>query len=92
MYHHFHGKPGLALAAISRSAEELRGRAEAHLSGPGTAVERITGYLRRERDALSADADRLDALGRAVHDALVETMYRRIAGLAQEYAGTGPRQ
>jgi TetR/AcrR family transcriptional regulator, transcriptional repressor for nem operon len=52
MYHHFHGKPDLALAAISRSAEELRGRAEARLSGPGTAVERITGYLRRERDAL----------------------------------------
>jgi phenylpyruvate tautomerase PptA (4-oxalocrotonate tautomerase family) len=96
-------------------------------------------------DALRADADRLDALGRAVHDALVETigvppddrfqvltshdgvhstlryddylgvhrdddlvyivitmrsgrtperkraLYRRIAELAQEYAGTEPR-
>ncbi|MGI5347124.1 tautomerase family protein [Streptomyces sp. CA-250714] len=96
-------------------------------------------------DALRADADRLDALGRAVHDALVETLgippddrfqilvghdgttstlrhgtylgvrrddgivyvaitmrsgrtpaqkqalYRRIAELAEEYAGTEPR-
>ncbi|MFD8095069.1 TetR/AcrR family transcriptional regulator [Streptomyces malaysiensis] len=52
MYHHFRGKPDLALAAIGRSAEELRGRAEAEFSGPGTVVERITAYLRRERDAL----------------------------------------
>lgn len=52
MYHHFHGKPDLALAAISRSAEDLTGRARAELTGPGTAVERITGYLRRERDVL----------------------------------------
>jgi AcrR family transcriptional regulator len=52
MYHHFHGKPDLALAAIGRSAEELRSRAEAEFAGPGTGVERITAYLRRERDAL----------------------------------------
>ncbi|NUH39856.1 TetR/AcrR family transcriptional regulator [Streptomyces samsunensis] len=52
MYHHFRGKPDLALAAIGRSAEELRGRAEAEFGGPGTVVERITAYLRRERDAL----------------------------------------
>lgn len=52
MYHHFHGKPDLALAAISRSAEELRGRAEAEFARPGAVVERITAYLRRERDAL----------------------------------------
>ncbi|QGV77529.1 TetR/AcrR family transcriptional regulator [Streptomyces ficellus] len=52
MYHHFHGKPDLALAAIGRSAEELRARAEAGFSGPGTVTERITGYLRREREVL----------------------------------------
>lgn len=52
MYHHFRGKPDLALAAISRSAGELRERAEAAFAGPGTAVERVTAYLRRERDAL----------------------------------------
>ncbi|WP_158884819.1 TetR/AcrR family transcriptional regulator [Amycolatopsis anabasis] len=52
MYHHFHGKLELALAAIGRSAGELRDRAEAEFAGPGTAVERITAYLRRERDAL----------------------------------------
>ncbi|MER6947554.1 TetR/AcrR family transcriptional regulator [Nonomuraea sp. NPDC000554] len=52
MYHHFRGKPDLALAAISRSAEELRGRAEAAFTLPGTVVERVAAYLRRERDTL----------------------------------------
>ncbi|PYC84353.1 TetR family transcriptional regulator [Streptomyces tateyamensis] len=52
MYHHFTGKPDLALAAITRTAEERRAQAEAQLGGPGTAVERITAYLRREREVL----------------------------------------
>ncbi|WP_326822797.1 TetR/AcrR family transcriptional regulator [Streptosporangium sp. NBC_01756] len=52
MYHHFRGKPDLALAAITRSAEELRARAEVEFSGPGTPVQRVIAYLRRERDAL----------------------------------------
>ncbi|NUW31760.1 TetR/AcrR family transcriptional regulator [Nonomuraea sp. SMC257] len=52
MYHHFHGKPDLALAAIARSAEETRSRAEAELDGPGSAAGRIAAYLRREREAL----------------------------------------
>lgn len=52
MYHHFRGKPDLALAAISRSAADLRARAEADFGGPGSAAERVTRYLRRERDAL----------------------------------------
>jgi AcrR family transcriptional regulator len=52
MYHHFRGKPDLALAAIGRSAGELRDRAEAAFTTPGTATERIAAYLRREREAL----------------------------------------
>ncbi|MFC4121843.1 TetR/AcrR family transcriptional regulator [Nonomuraea zeae] len=52
MYHHFHGKPDLALAAISRSAEELRDRAEAAFTSSGTVSERVAAYLRREREAL----------------------------------------
>ncbi|MFE5868091.1 TetR/AcrR family transcriptional regulator [Streptomyces roseifaciens] len=52
MYHHFSGKPDLALAAIRRTAQEMRGKAEQQLGGPGGAVERITAYLRRERDVL----------------------------------------
>ncbi|MBO0848982.1 MAG: TetR/AcrR family transcriptional regulator [Pseudonocardia sp.] len=52
MYHHFHGKSDLALAAIDRETEDLRARAEAAFAGPGTVVERIGAYLRRERDAL----------------------------------------
>ncbi|MFI6443918.1 TetR/AcrR family transcriptional regulator [Kitasatospora sp. NPDC050543] len=52
MYHHFTGKPDLAAAALRRSAEELRALAEERLSGPGTAYQRIAGYLLRERDVL----------------------------------------
>jgi TetR/AcrR family transcriptional regulator, transcriptional repressor for nem operon len=52
MYHHFSGKSGLALAAIRRTAEEMRAKAEEQFSADGPAVERIAAYLRRERDVL----------------------------------------
>src|SRR5687767_14902909 len=52
MYHHFAGKPDLALAAIRRTGEQLRAKADEQLTGPGTALERIAAYLRRERDVL----------------------------------------
>jgi AcrR family transcriptional regulator len=52
MYHHFAGKRELALAAVRRSADELLAAADAQLRTPGTAVERVTAYLRREREVL----------------------------------------
>ncbi|MFJ8659627.1 TetR/AcrR family transcriptional regulator [Streptomyces sp. NPDC093795] len=52
MYHHFAGKPDLALAAIRRSAGELAAAAEAVLGGEGSAYARIEAYLLRERDVL----------------------------------------
>lgn len=52
MYHHFRGKKALALAAIEANAADLRARAETDFTGSGTAAQRITAYLRRERDAL----------------------------------------
>ncbi|MFD9434627.1 TetR/AcrR family transcriptional regulator [Streptomyces sp. NPDC060002] len=52
MYHHFKGKPDLALAAIRRTADEMRATAEGVLDGPGTPYERIAAYLTRERDVL----------------------------------------
>lgn len=52
MYHHFSGKPELALAAIRRSAEQRTALAEEQFSLPGTAAERVAAYLRRERDVL----------------------------------------
>ncbi|MFF4183273.1 TetR/AcrR family transcriptional regulator [Streptomyces sp. NPDC001691] len=52
MYHHFAGKPDLALAAIRRTAEELRAASAAAFGGDGTAYERISAYLLRERDVL----------------------------------------
>ncbi|MCF2532228.1 TetR/AcrR family transcriptional regulator [Yinghuangia soli] len=52
MYHHFTGKSDLALAAIRRTADEMRAKAEEQFAAPGTAMERVTAYLRRERDVL----------------------------------------
>ncbi|MEU5027915.1 TetR/AcrR family transcriptional regulator [Streptomyces milbemycinicus] len=52
MYHHFSGKPDLALAAIRRTAEQMRATAEACFSASGTAYDRIRAYLLREREVL----------------------------------------
>lgn len=52
MYHHFSGKEELARVAIERTAEEMRAGVETLLSGTGTTLERISAYLRRERDVL----------------------------------------
>lgn len=52
MYHHFTGKPDLALTAIRRTADEMREAAGRVLDAPGSAYERISAYLLRERDVL----------------------------------------
>jgi TetR/AcrR family transcriptional regulator, transcriptional repressor for nem operon len=63
MYHHFAGKSELAGAAGRRNADEVRAEAEAALSAPGPALDRIAAYLRRERDVL-----RGCRVGRLAHD------------------------
>ncbi|WP_406859267.1 TetR/AcrR family transcriptional regulator [Streptomyces sp. HUAS MG47] len=93
MYHHFAGKPDLALAAIRRTAEELRAAAEAALGGEGTADARIEAYLRRERDVLrgcpvgrlTMDPDVMasDEL-RAPVDETLDWLRGRLAGIVQE--------
>lgn len=93
MYHHFKGKPDLALAAIRRTAGELRATAEALLDGPGTPYERIEAYLLRERDVLrgcpvgrlTMDPDVIanDEL-RAPVDETITAIRERIAGLVEE--------
>ncbi|MGW2011153.1 TetR/AcrR family transcriptional regulator [Streptomyces nigrescens] len=52
MYHHFSGKSALALAAIRRTAEELKHASEECLAAPGTAYDRVAAYLLRERQVL----------------------------------------
>ena len=98
MYHHFHGKPDLALAAIRRSAEDMRGRAEAAFSGPGSVIERVDAYLRRERDALrGCPVGRLthdpDVMGDPVLRGPVEETFSwltdRLAGLLAEGRASG---
>ncbi|MEU6717049.1 TetR/AcrR family transcriptional regulator [Nonomuraea sp. NPDC046802] len=98
MYHHFRGKADLALAAITRSAEEMRTGAEVMFSGPGTPVQRITSYPHRERDALrgcpvgrlTQDPDVMadPALRRPV-DEFFAWLRARIAGLVTEAQAKG---
>lgn len=93
MYHHFKGKPDLALAAIRRTAGELRATAEGVLGGPGTPYERIAAYLRRERDVLrgcpigrlTMDPDVItsDEL-RAPVDETLDWIRERLAGIVEE--------
>ncbi|MGY6018805.1 TetR/AcrR family transcriptional regulator [Streptomyces spinosirectus] len=93
MYHHFKGKPDLALAAIRRTAAELRATAEGVLRGPGTPYERIEAYLRRERDVLrgcpvgrlTMDPDVIaSAELRAPVDETLDAIRELIAGIVEE--------
>jgi AcrR family transcriptional regulator len=52
LYHHFTGKAELALAAVDRSGEQLQAAAEAEFAAAGTALERISRWLNREREVL----------------------------------------
>ncbi|QXQ95249.1 TetR/AcrR family transcriptional regulator [Streptomyces sp. WY228] len=98
MYHHFAGKPELALAAITRTAEEMRGTAGRLLDGPGSAYDRIAAYLLRERDVLrgcpvgrlTMDPDVItDDELRAPVDATFDWLRGRITAIVQEGVDAG---
>lgn len=88
MYHHFSGKAELALAAIERSTESLRQQFDRQLSIEGTAYDRISAFLLRQRDILrgcrigrlAQDPDIVDnaALREPIGE-LFETLKRRLA-------------
>lgn len=93
MYHHFSGKAELAKTAIERSAAELRTAAEEQLKGDGTATERITRYLERDREVLkgcrmgrlTADPDVMaDPVLRAPVDQTFQWMRARLAQVIAE--------
>ncbi|MFF7340285.1 TetR/AcrR family transcriptional regulator [Streptomyces sp. NPDC008163] len=98
MYHHFTGKPDLALTAIRRTADELRETADRVLDTPGSAYERISAYLLRERDVLrgcpvgrlTMDPDIIasDELREPV-DETIAWLRGRLAGIVREGVGRG---
>ena len=93
MYHHFSGKAALALAVIEGNRDAMISAGEDALGGSGTAFERISGYLLRDRDALKGckmgrlteDSEVMenDALRQPVHETLL--WYReRLTALLEE--------
>lgn len=98
MYHHFTGKPGLAREAITRTAARMRATAEGVLGAPGTAQERLSAYLLREREVLrgcpvgrlTMDPDVMssDEL-RAPVDETLGWLRDRLAGIIQEGVDQG---
>jgi TetR/AcrR family transcriptional regulator, transcriptional repressor for nem operon len=98
MYHHFRGKPDLAVAAMRRSAAELRAQADAVLDEGETPVARIGGYLTREREPLrgcrvgrmAMDPDVIDSdeLRRPVEETFV-WLRERLAGIVAEGVAAG---
>ncbi|MFI2618667.1 TetR/AcrR family transcriptional regulator [Streptomyces sp. NPDC018584] len=98
MYHHFAGKPDLALAAIRRTAEEMRATAEAVLGGSGPAYARVEAYLLRERDVLKGcpvgrltmdpDVIASDELRAPVTETL-DWLRDRLAGILEEGIARG---
>ena len=83
MYHHFDGKSALAQAALDRTAAGLRTQATEILDGPGSALDRLVGYLRRPRDAMRGCPVGRHAQDPAVlaDDALLETVESTFAWL-----------
>ncbi|MEU0298372.1 TetR/AcrR family transcriptional regulator [Streptomyces sp. NPDC006175] len=98
MYHHFAGKPDLALTAVLRTSAEMREAAGRLLDGPGSAYERISAYLLRERDVLRGcpvgrltmdpDVVASDAL-RAPVDETIGWLRGRLAEILQEGLDAG---
>ncbi|MEU1215519.1 TetR/AcrR family transcriptional regulator [Streptomyces sp. NPDC005791] len=98
MYHHFAGKPDLALAAVLRTSAEMRATAGRLLDGPGSAYERLSAYLLREREVLrgcpvgrltmDADVVASDALLAPV-DETIGWLRGRLAEILQEGLDTG---
>lgn len=96
MYHHFSGKAQLAKAAIERSSTELREAAEEQFAGSGTATERISHYLERDRDALKGcRIGRLTADPDVMSDpalrAPVDETFRWLRGRLAEIVAEGKR-
>lgn len=81
MYHHFHGKPDLVLAAEQRAAAAMQQQIRESFAGDGSAYERISAYLLRERDAL-----RGCPIGRLVADPEIAADERLRAPVRETFA------
>jgi AcrR family transcriptional regulator len=86
MYHHFGGKQDLALAAIERTAREMRATAATSFGGGGSAFARERDVLRGcpiGRLTMDPDVIASDAL-RAPVDDTIDWLREQLAGIVEE--------
>jgi TetR/AcrR family transcriptional repressor of nem operon len=98
MYHHFAGKEDLAAAALLASAQEVLAKAETALAGDGSACQRLTGYLLRQREVLrgcpvgrmAGDADVLDsAVPHGLVASTLDHLRTRVVAVIQDGVDNG---
>lgn len=93
MYHHFTGKEDLAAVALAATAEDLLAKADSAL-GKGSALERLTAYLSRQREVLrgcpvgrmAGDPDAMDS---AVLRQLVADTFARLHATVRDVIADG---
>jgi TetR/AcrR family transcriptional regulator, transcriptional repressor for nem operon len=80
MYHHFHGKAGLALAAERRLSQELTAEVDQRFAGTTTLVQRVEAYLAPDEHVV-----RGCRLGRLVQDEEVAASEELREPIAEAY-------
>lgn len=94
MYHYFSGKEDLAVQALTGTAGGLVEAAAEVLGAEGTAVERLIGYLRRERDVLRGCpvgrmAGDADVVGSPALHAIVQDTFDKVRSMMTEVIAAG---
>jgi len=96
MYHHFAGKEQLATVALELTADELIAQASVVLGDTGSAHDRLTAYLLRQRDVLrgcpvgrmAGDPDVLDS---PLMFAVLSATFERVRALVSHVIEQGAR-
>lgn len=94
MYHYFSGKEDLAAQALRGTSGGLVEAAAEVLGAEGTAVERLIGYLRRERDVLRGCpvgrmAGDADVVGSPALHAIVQDTFDEVRTMMTEVIAAG---
>ncbi len=96
MYHHFAGKEQLATVALELTADELIAQASVVLGDTGSAHDRLTAYLLRQRDVLrGCPVGRMagdpDVLNSSLMLGVLSATFERVRALVTDVIEQGAR-